>query len=63
MTDAVREGARGIAESGTKIYQAAIQQSKSIVGRMEDYVGENPWRALGIAAGAGLLLGLLMRRH
>ena len=26
----------------------------------DDFVRENPWRAVGIAAGAGLLLGVLL---
>ena len=28
-----------------------------------DYVQENPWHAVGIAAGAGLILGLLIGRR
>jgi ElaB/YqjD/DUF883 family membrane-anchored ribosome-binding protein len=28
----------------------------------DQYVQENPWRAVGIAAAAGLLIGLLIRR-
>jgi ElaB/YqjD/DUF883 family membrane-anchored ribosome-binding protein len=29
----------------------------------DDYVHENPWNAIGIAAGIGLLLGILMSRR
>lgn len=29
------------------------------VGVTQDYISNNPWTAVGIAAGAGLLLGLL----
>lgn len=29
----------------------------------DDYVHENPWRSIGIAAGAGLLIGLLIGRR
>lgn len=28
----------------------------------DDYVRQNPWSAVGIAAGIGLILGLLIRR-
>ena len=29
----------------------------------DDYVHENPWRSIGIAAGAGLLVGLFIGRR
>ena len=29
----------------------------------DEYVHENPWRAIGVAAGIGLLLGLLISRR
>jgi ElaB/YqjD/DUF883 family membrane-anchored ribosome-binding protein len=29
----------------------------------DDYVHENPWSAIGVAAGIGLLLGILMSRR
>lgn len=29
----------------------------------EEYVRDNPWRAIGIAAGIGLLLGLVLSRR
>jgi len=33
-------------------------------GRLADQtVHENPWRAIGLAAGLGFLVGLLVRRH
>jgi ElaB/YqjD/DUF883 family membrane-anchored ribosome-binding protein len=27
---------------------------------VDEYVHENPWQAVGVAAGAGLVLGVLM---
>ena len=39
-----------------------IDKTKEAAKKAEDYVRENPWNALGIAAGAGLLFGLLIRR-
>lgn len=29
----------------------------------DEYVHENPWRAIGVAAGIGLLLGLIISRR
>ena len=42
--------------------QMMIQRSKEAADIADDYVRENPWSAIGIAAGLGLLLGLMLRR-
>ena len=39
------------------------EQSEAAVGCAETYVQENPWQAIGIAAGVGLLIGLLAGRR
>ncbi len=39
-----------------------VKKSKEAVDVADDYVRENPWSAVGIAAGVGLILGLLIRR-
>ena len=38
-------------------------QAKQAARYTDEYVHENPWRAIGIAAGIGLLLGLLLSRR
>jgi ElaB/YqjD/DUF883 family membrane-anchored ribosome-binding protein len=42
--------------------QMLIQRSKEAADIADDYVHENPWSAIGIAVGVGLVAGLLMRR-
>jgi ElaB/YqjD/DUF883 family membrane-anchored ribosome-binding protein len=43
--------------------QAAAQRGyRSATVQTERYVRQNPWQALGIAAGAGFLLGVLVAR-
>ncbi len=39
-----------------------IEKTKDAAKAAEAYVRENPWSALGIAAGVGLILGLLINR-
>ncbi|HEY7558612.1 MAG TPA: DUF883 family protein [Candidatus Binatia bacterium] len=39
-----------------------VKKSKEAADVADDYVRENPWSAVGIAAAAGLVLGLLIRR-
>ena len=48
---ATREGARIAMDSTRKAAKAT-----------DDYVHENPWKAIGVTAVAGLLIGALLRR-
>jgi ElaB/YqjD/DUF883 family membrane-anchored ribosome-binding protein len=41
----------------------AVAQTKAAAHATDAYVHENPWKAVGIAAGAGFLFGLLMARR
>lgn len=43
-------------------YENASYQSKEIAGDINTCVHENPWRAVGIAAAAGVLLGVLIAK-
>jgi ElaB/YqjD/DUF883 family membrane-anchored ribosome-binding protein len=42
---------------------SAVEMGEEAVEATETYVRENPWQAVGIAAGVGLLLGLLLSRR
>ena len=41
----------------------AVDQAKRAARATDDYVHDNPWQAIGIAAAVGVLLGLLMNRR
>jgi len=45
-----------------EVQTAAIETGKEIAVKTDDYVHENPWRAVTIAAGVGVLLGFLISR-
>jgi ElaB/YqjD/DUF883 family membrane-anchored ribosome-binding protein len=47
----------------TGLQDMAIARARDAGKAADDYVQDNPWKAVGIAAGAGLLLGLLMSRR
>jgi ElaB/YqjD/DUF883 family membrane-anchored ribosome-binding protein len=40
-----------------------IQRSKQAARATDDFVHENPWQAVGAAAGVGLVIGLLIGRR
>ncbi|SFN47365.1 DUF883 family protein [Dokdonella immobilis] len=48
----IRERARDVAD-----------ETREIGRRGDEFVHVNPWTSIGIGAGVGLLLGLVLRRH
>ena len=42
---------------------ALVEKSKAAARATDDYVHDNPWRAVGVAAGVGLVIGLLIGRR
>jgi ElaB/YqjD/DUF883 family membrane-anchored ribosome-binding protein len=42
---------------------AALEKAKAAGRAADDYVHENPWRSIGIAAGVGVVVGLLIGRR
>jgi ElaB/YqjD/DUF883 family membrane-anchored ribosome-binding protein len=43
--------------------ETLLVRTKAAAHATDDYVNENPWRAVGIAAGIGLLLGVIIGRR
>jgi ElaB/YqjD/DUF883 family membrane-anchored ribosome-binding protein len=52
------EGKKSLADAE----KVLIQKSKECAEIADDYVRENPWSAVGVAAGIGLVVGMLIRR-
>jgi ElaB/YqjD/DUF883 family membrane-anchored ribosome-binding protein len=42
---------------------AVIAKTKEAAKATDEYVHENPWKAVGIAAGVGLVVGMLISRN
>ncbi|HWL61559.1 MAG TPA: DUF883 family protein [Steroidobacteraceae bacterium] len=47
----------------SSIEKSAIHRARAAVDGSNEYVHENPWIAIGVAAGAGFLAGLLLTRR
>lgn len=45
------------------LHEELIERGREAVKATDDYVQDNPWKAVGIAAGVGLLIGLLVSRR
>jgi ElaB/YqjD/DUF883 family membrane-anchored ribosome-binding protein len=45
------------------VEEQALKRAREFAGDADEYVRGNPWQAVAIAAGAGLLIGLLMSRR
>ena len=63
--------ARGKAKESLKAARARLDEqetalmvkTKAVAKATEDYVKDNPWTSVGIAAAAGLVLGILAKRR
>ena len=53
------EKVRARAEESLRVARARMRDAGT---RLDDQVHQNPWTAVGIAAGIGLVLGILLRR-
>lgn len=42
--------------------EAVVVKTKQAAKVTDEYVHENPWKSVGIAAGAGLIIGMLISR-
>lgn len=45
------------------VQAAALETGKEMAETADNFVQENPWKAVGIAAGVGLLVGVLIARR
>ncbi|HXU94472.1 MAG TPA: DUF883 family protein [Gallionella sp.] len=42
--------------------QAVVEKTRQAAKATDEYVHENPWKSIGVAAGAGLIIGMLISR-
>ena len=46
-----------------EVERAVVEKTKEVAKATDDYVHENPWKAVGVAAGVAFLLGMLSSRR
>lgn len=47
----------------SEVEEEALRRAKEVAEAADEYVHDNPWQSVGIAAGVGLLVGLLLARR
>jgi ElaB/YqjD/DUF883 family membrane-anchored ribosome-binding protein len=60
LTDQIEEGIRRGKYTWTEIQDAVMSKTREAAATTDQYVHENPWKVIGIAAGLGFVLGLLL---
>lgn len=53
----------GLREQIVAAEQVLLAKAKASAKAVDGYVHENPWKSVGIAAGVGVLIGLLLNRN
>jgi ElaB/YqjD/DUF883 family membrane-anchored ribosome-binding protein len=66
VAQAAREKLNEVREAAGEYYEQGIQKARELEESLESRIRENPFRAVliaaGVAAGAGLIIGLWIRR-
>ena len=62
-TDSLKRARDTLRDTKDSLKDNVRERSQAAVDATEVYVGEHPWQSIGIAAGVGFLLGLLVSRR
>ena len=63
ITDRIRDGLKSGKYTLSELQGVLVDKTKVAARTTDEYVHDNPWAVVGIAAGVGLVLGLLMGRR
>jgi ElaB/YqjD/DUF883 family membrane-anchored ribosome-binding protein len=61
LTDAAGERTRSYVDRGVHALKTVSGKARQIGQHADGYVRNNPWWAIGAAAGVGICIGLLLR--
>jgi len=57
------ESLRRAKDRVVEVEEEALRRAREFADATEEYVRDNPWQSVGIAAGVGLVLGILISRR
>jgi ElaB/YqjD/DUF883 family membrane-anchored ribosome-binding protein len=61
ITDQIEQGIEQGRYTWSQIQDTVTNKTKAAAEATDAYVHENPWKVVGMAAGLGLIIGLLLR--
>jgi len=61
--DRAQESVRAARQRMSEVQDDLVERTKEIANTADTYVRENPWQAIGLAAAAGVIVGLLVSRR
>ena len=61
LANAAGERAKGYVDAGVNALNTVSGKARQLSQNADSCVRDNPWMAIGVAAGAGLLVGYLLR--
>ena len=63
ITSQIEEGVRQGKYTLQELQSAVMDKTKEAARATDEYVHDHPWTTVGVAAGVGLVIGLLLRRR
>lgn len=63
LRERIAENLRHARHKLAEVEESVREKTKEVARATDDYVHEHPWRAIGTAAGIGLVIGLLIGRR
>lgn len=63
LRERAMEQLKAVREKMHDAQQAVIEKSRAAARVTDDFVHENPWKAIGAGMAAGVLIGLLLNRR
>ena len=63
LRERIGESLQGAKERIAEAEEMLVDRTKAAARATDEFVNEKPWQAVGIAAGVGLLLGIIIGRR
>lgn len=63
LREKIKSSLHASKEKFSEIEDIVVDKAKQAFKPADEYVNDNPWKAVGIAAGVGLIIGLLIGRR